>query len=138
MENNVILNDIVELGEGAITAPDLAQGIADLWLVELLRRQKRIAQGLVAEVERLYRRGGLSPVFPSVRTVGYRQVWEYLTGKITYNQMTEQAIAATRQLAKRQLTWLRRHEGSARLFDSMEGTERLCLRYLHPFAAVRT
>jgi tRNA dimethylallyltransferase len=66
-----------------------------------------LEQGLVAEVEGLYRRGDLHPGLPSVRTVGYRQVWEYLTGAINYTEMTERALAATRQLAKRQLTWLR-------------------------------
>ncbi len=63
--------------------------------------------GLVAEVELLYRRGDLSLELPSVRTVGYRQAWQYLDGALNYNEMTERAVYATRQLAKRQLTWLR-------------------------------
>lgn len=63
--------------------------------------------GLVAEVELLYRRGDLSLELPSVRTVGYRQVWQYLDGALNYNEMAERAVYATRQLAKRQLTWLR-------------------------------
>ncbi|HKQ31192.1 MAG TPA: tRNA (adenosine(37)-N6)-dimethylallyltransferase MiaA [Burkholderiales bacterium] len=86
--------------------------------------------GLVKEVELLYQRGDLSPLLPSVRTVGYRQVWDYLTGRVTYNQMTEHAIAATRQLAKRQLTWLRQYQGKARVFDSKEKSNRSCLTYL--------
>jgi tRNA dimethylallyltransferase len=86
--------------------------------------------GLVSEVEKLYQRGDLSMQLPSVRTVGYRQAWEYLTGRVTYNEMAEQAIAATRQLAKRQLTWLRQYHGKARIFDSREASERLCLTYL--------
>jgi tRNA dimethylallyltransferase len=68
-----------------------------------------LERGLVAEVESLYRRGDLHPGLPSVRMVGYRQVWQCLTGEINYNQMLDQAVAATRQLAKRQLTWLRRY-----------------------------
>jgi tRNA dimethylallyltransferase len=68
-----------------------------------------LKQGLISEVEALYRRGDLDLHKPSMRTVGYRQTWNYLTGAINYNEMIEQAIAATRQLAKRQLTWLRRY-----------------------------
>jgi tRNA dimethylallyltransferase len=66
-----------------------------------------LAQGIIPEVEKLYARGDLQASMPSVRTVGYRQIWEYLTGKINYSQMTDQALAATRQFAKRQFTWLR-------------------------------
>lgn len=93
--------------------------------------------GLVAEVECLYKRGDLSPNVPSMRTVGYRQVWEYLTGRLTYNQMANEAIAATRQLAKRQLTWLRQYRGKASVFDSLEKIEHSCLRYLHQCVAGR-
>ena len=64
--------------------------------------------GLVEEVRSLYQRGDLSASLPAIRAVGYRQVWEYLSGKNSYNEMVERALAATRQLAKRQLTWLRR------------------------------
>lgn len=74
-----------------------------------------LAQGLMEEVKVLYRRGDLSPNLPSVRTVGYRQVWEYLSGRVGYYAMIEQAVAATRQLAKRQFTWLRNYEGLQRL-----------------------
>ncbi len=93
--------------------------------------------GLVAEVENLYKRGDLSPNIASMRTVGYRQVREYLTGRLTYNQMVQQAIAATRQLAKRQLTWLRRYRGKPFVFDRLETTERSCLMYLHQWVAER-
>jgi len=94
------------------------------------RFQTMLELGFQGEVERLYRRGDLSIKLPSVRTVGYRQMWDYLTGQATYNQMTEQAVAATRQLAKRQLTWLRQYQGKARVFDSREESNRLCLTYL--------
>lgn len=63
--------------------------------------------GLVAEVERLRARGDLDPALPSMRCVGYRQTWDYLDGKIDRTALRETGIAATRQLAKRQLTWLR-------------------------------
>lgn len=66
-----------------------------------------LAQGLIVEVERLYKRTDLNKDLPSMRAVGYRQVWEYLDGQLTYDAMQERSIIATRQLAKRQLTWLR-------------------------------
>ncbi|WP_229223742.1 tRNA (adenosine(37)-N6)-dimethylallyltransferase MiaA [Duganella sp. sic0402] len=62
---------------------------------------------LITEVEALRRRGDLHPGLPSIRCVGYRQAWEYLDGTIDYSTMRETGIIATRQLAKRQLTWLR-------------------------------
>ena len=62
---------------------------------------------LLTEVETLRRRGDLHPGLPSMRCVGYRQAWEYLDGTIDYAAMRETGIIATRQLAKRQLTWLR-------------------------------
>lgn len=72
-----------------------------------LRYELMLEQGLMDEVERLYARGDLHPGLPSIRCVGYRQLWDYLDGKTGKAQAIEQAIAATRQLAKRQLTWLR-------------------------------
>ena len=66
-----------------------------------------LSQGLVDEVKKLYDRGDLNLTMPSMRAVGYRQVWQYLAGSLTYEAMRSEAIAATRQLAKRQLTWLR-------------------------------
>ncbi|OGT36955.1 MAG: tRNA (adenosine(37)-N6)-dimethylallyltransferase MiaA [Gammaproteobacteria bacterium RIFCSPHIGHO2_12_FULL_37_14] len=66
-----------------------------------------LSLGLVDEVEQLYLRGDLSAGLPSMRSVGYRQVWSYLAGECSNEEMCEHAITATRQLAKRQLTWLR-------------------------------
>ncbi len=63
--------------------------------------------GFLEEVEVLFQRGDLDADMPSMRAVGYRQAWQYLAGQISYDEMVEQAIAATRQLAKRQLTWIR-------------------------------
>lgn len=73
----------------------------------LKRFQRMLELGLIDEVERLYHRGDLTSDLPSIRSVGYRQVWAYLEGKMEYDSMREKAVIATRQLAKRQLTWLR-------------------------------
>lgn len=71
------------------------------------RFTKMLEAGFVDEVRALYQRGDLHADLPSIRAVGYRQVWQYLQGVISYEEMRENGIAATRQLAKRQLTWLR-------------------------------
>ncbi|MBQ4837412.1 tRNA (adenosine(37)-N6)-dimethylallyltransferase MiaA [Pseudoalteromonas luteoviolacea] len=64
-------------------------------------------QGFKNEVLTLYNRKDLHPDLPSIRCVGYRQMWEHLSGECDYDEMVFKGIAATRQLAKRQLTWLR-------------------------------
>ncbi|HSJ79889.1 MAG TPA: tRNA (adenosine(37)-N6)-dimethylallyltransferase MiaA [Thiobacillus sp.] len=66
-----------------------------------------LAEGLLDEVETLRRAYALTPDLPAMRAVGYRQAWAYLDGDIDMKALREQGIAATRQLAKRQLTWLR-------------------------------
>lgn len=71
------------------------------------RYQAMIAAGLPDEVRGLHARADLHPGLPSIRCVGYRQLWDHLDGRISLDQAIEQAIAATRQLAKRQITWLR-------------------------------
>lgn len=68
-------------------------------------------EGLLAEVQKLRARGDLHLGLPSMRCVGYRQAWEYLDGAYDFAAMREKGIAATRQLAKRQLTWLRSMPG---------------------------
>ena len=65
------------------------------------------AGGLLAEVATLKARGDLHPGLPSMRCVGYRQAWSYLDGTCDFDTLRDTGIAATRQLAKRQLTWLR-------------------------------
>jgi tRNA dimethylallyltransferase len=72
------------------------------------RFRNMLEQGFINEVEALYRRGDLSEKMPSIRAVGYRQAWAYLNDEDDLETMTEKAIIATRQLAKRQFTWLRR------------------------------
>ena len=71
------------------------------------RFRAMLTQGFVDEVERLRGRGDLHVGLPALRAVGYRQVWSHLQGEMSYDQMVERGIFATRQLAKRQLTWLR-------------------------------
>ncbi len=66
-----------------------------------------LEHGFLAEVEALHARGDLHPGLPSIRSVGYRQAWEFIEGRSTHAQMVERGIVATRQLAKRQFTWLR-------------------------------
>ena len=66
-----------------------------------------LEKGLVDEVRALYDRDDLYPQLPSIKSVGYRQVWQHLAGDLDYDAMVEKSIIATRQLAKRQLTWLR-------------------------------
>lgn len=71
------------------------------------RFRHMIDSGLVEEVRRLHQRDDLHTGLPSIRSVGYRQVWQYLDGEISFDAMVERGIIATRQLAKRQVTWLR-------------------------------
>jgi tRNA dimethylallyltransferase len=72
------------------------------------RFDNMLQQGFIEEVESLFKRGDLHADMPSIRAVGYRQVWSYLAGEYGYNEMREKAIIATAQLAKRQMTWLRK------------------------------
>ncbi len=87
-----------------------------LVLHEIIRQRflSMLDQGLVEEVKALYRRGDLHQHLPSIRAVGYRQVWAYLSGELNDAQMVERGIIATRQFAKRQFTWLRREESASR------------------------
>lgn len=74
------------------------------------RFDEMLEQGFVEEVESLRARGDLDLDKPSMRCVGYRQIWQYLDGEFDYAAMRNKGVVATRQLAKRQLTWLRREE----------------------------
>ena len=77
-----------------------------------------IKQGLIDEVDALFKRGDLTDKMPSVRAVGYRQAWSYLLGEYDLETMIEKGIIATRQLAKRQYTWLRRENDAIHLITS--------------------
>ena len=71
------------------------------------RFEAMIDAGFVAEVEALMARGDLNPDLPAMRAVGYRQLWGYLSGDYDWAEARRRAVAATRQLAKRQMTWIR-------------------------------
>lgn len=79
-----------------------------------------LEQGLIAEVTALKQRGDLHLDLPSMRSVGYRQVWEYLDGLYDYDEMRFRAIVATRQLAKRQHTWLRSLNDDVHQLDTQD------------------
>jgi tRNA dimethylallyltransferase len=83
------------------------QSRADLAVRIERRFDAMVAAGFVAEVERLRARGDLNPELPAMRAVGYRQLWAYLDGRCDFDEARMNAIVATRQYAKRQLTWLR-------------------------------
>ena len=71
------------------------------------RFDQMLESQLIEEVEQLRNRGDLHTNLPAIRSVGYRQVWEYLAGDVDFETMKQKAYAATRQLSKRQMTWLR-------------------------------
>ena len=91
-------------------------------------------KGFEAEVKKLYQRGDLDPHMPSIRSVGYRQLWEHLEGQCDLNQAVEKAIIATRQLSKRQHTWLRSWHGAQHIdVDNNSvylSTKDLCKKFL--------
>ena len=76
-----------------------------------------LEQGLIAEVARLFDRGDLHADLPALRAVGYRQVWSYLEGDCSRDAMIERAVIATRQFAKRQMTWLQKETEAQVLFS---------------------
>lgn len=83
------------------------------------RFSQMLEQGLIDEVKTLRDRGDLHQDLPAIRAVGYRQVWDYLDNRIDYTGMKERGVIATRQLAKRQLTWLRSEKG-LNIYDSSQ------------------
>lgn len=85
-------------------APDDRQTLHDRIAV---RFKKMVQSGFQSEVERFHGSSDMRADMPSMRCVGYRQMWDYLDGKLDHDEMVERGIIATRQLAKRQLTWLR-------------------------------
>lgn len=75
------------------------------------RFHQMVAAGFEDEVKSLVARGDLHPDLPAIRCVGYRQMWSYLNGDIGHDEMVYRGVCATRQLSKRQMTWLRGWEG---------------------------
>ncbi|BFU59290.1 tRNA (adenosine(37)-N6)-dimethylallyltransferase MiaA [Rodentibacter abscessus] len=98
------------------------------------RFHKMIQLGFQEEVEKLYAREDLNINLPSIRCVGYRQMWEYLQGDYDHDEMIFRGICATRQLAKRQITWLRGWKTPLQWLDSLqpEQAKETILRLLDP------
>lgn len=108
-------SDYTELNSGLPPVPydivSLAIGPSDRSILHKRIEQRyhlMLKSGFVDEVEFFYRQVSMNADMPSMKCVGYRQVWDYLDNKLSYDEMVERGIIATRQLAKRQLTWLRR------------------------------
>ena len=89
------------------------------------RFHKMIELGFQQEVEKLYRRPDLNENLPSIRCVGYRQMWEYLRGDYDHDELVFRGICATRQLAKRQITWLRGWTSPIQWLDSLQPAQAL-------------
>jgi tRNA dimethylallyltransferase len=134
----------VQLGEdlrGAQRSDDLVLVLApsdrEALKARIARRfEAMLSRGLVEEVRQLRARGDLRAELPSMRLIGYRQLRQYLDGGTTLEEAARKAITATRQLARRQLTWLRAEPG-AEWFDSEDRAtpERIAARvaeWLHP------
>ncbi len=106
-----------------------------------LRFAQMLERGLAEELRGLRQRFALHPGLPSMRCVGYRQAWRFLDGEIDAAGLYEQGAAATRQLAKRQLTWLRSWPGAVKLECAEAGIrDELARRieaFLHPHQAVQ-
>ena len=86
-----------------------------------VRFEAMLHAGLLEEVRALHARGDLTPQHPSMRAVGYRQLWAHCTGAISLAEASQKAVAATAQLAKRQMTWLRREREVTLLGDMSVG-----------------
>ena len=109
--------------DAAGTSDDAAGARADLHQRIAVRFRGMLAQGFVEEVRGLRARPDLHLQLPSMKSVGYRQIWQYLDGETSREEMQQRAIAATRQLAKRQLTWLRQWPGEALPMPSLAAAE---------------
>ena len=109
-----------------IVAPEERKTLHKIIKVRFLQM---IEDGLVDEVKHLFERGDLNATMPSMRLVGYRQVWSYLEGRINYNDMINKAIIATRQLAKRQLTWLRSEQNALWIDSNKPNLSQYLLNY---------
>ena len=116
----------------------LALAPSDRRIIRERTRQRflrMLEHGLVDEVRGFFERGDMHEDLTSMRMVGYRQVWSYLAGRSSYAEMRERAVIATRQLAKRQITWLRK-EGNTTWFDSSRpGTAQQLAGFLHDNSA---
>jgi tRNA dimethylallyltransferase len=102
------------------------------WSAQLaVRFDAMLRSGLLDEVRALHARGDLSEQHSSVRAVGYRQLWRYCNGECSFDEAVRQAIIATRQLGKRQLTWLRREPGITTLPAHSVGLAAIVANSIH-------
>ncbi|MDA7773695.1 tRNA (adenosine(37)-N6)-dimethylallyltransferase MiaA [Pseudomonadales bacterium] len=99
--------DLVSLPFSVCQLAIIPSDRADLHRIIAARFEQMIKDGFIEEVEHLREKYDLNAELPSIKSVGYRQVWQYLEGEVDRKAMQERAIIATRQLAKRQFTWLR-------------------------------
>lgn len=114
---------LVKIGIAASDRQQLHQNIAN-------RFETMLNAGLVDEVRALQAKHQLHADLPSMRAVGYRQVWDYLAGGVTKEELKFRGVAATRQLARRQLTWLRR-EADVNWLDAVDdAVQKQCRQYL--------
>ena len=97
------------------------------------RFYQMLEEGFLDEMNALRARGDLRPEMPSMRCVGYRQAWNMLEGDFGHDEMCRKAIAATRQLAKRQLTWLRQESGAIWYDPTVESTQESVFREVRKF-----
>ena len=88
---------------------------------------------MIDEVQMMIQRGDLNERNPSVRSVGYRQIWMYLHGEINRTEMVKRGIIATRQLAKRQMTWLRKESSPYVYRSGRANLQKFILEDLEPF-----
>jgi tRNA dimethylallyltransferase len=121
----------VEIATVALVPEDRAA------LAERIERRfdAMVAAGFVAEVENLRARGDLTPGLPALRAVGYRQIWSHLEGAYDWPETRRRALVATRQLAKRQLTWLRGDDVSERWSAETPGLAAAFLGWVARFMA---
>jgi tRNA dimethylallyltransferase len=94
------------------------------------RFHKMLELGFVDEVKALFARDDLNLDLPSMRSIGYRQAWEYLQGELCYDKFCEQSIIATRQFAKRQCTWLRRWDNALQVDPASSNLLQTVLEYI--------
>src|SRR5690554_7327171 len=119
------LTELTQQRQGALPYPVIQMAIAPSDRKVLherisLRFRQMLEQGFLDEVKQLRQQSDLHLDLPALRCVGYRQAWQFLDGEFDYDEMIDRGIFATRQLAKRQLTWLRKWPGVAWLETDAE------------------
>ena len=124
----------VQAGMPVLSLALIPDDRADLAAKVERRFDAMVAAGLVEEVETLRARGDLRPTTPAMRAVGYRQVWSFLDGVYGWEEARTKAIVATRQLAKRQMTWLRSDSQIKSLPAQGDTTLQAVRNALHAFA----